>query len=120
MAIKTFREIKAWQIAYQLVLAIYRLTLKFPPHELFGLTAQLRRAAISITFNIAEGYKRNSLADRLHFYNMAETSLEEVKCGLMLVQDLHYITKSEFEEIFVVSEECGKVLHGWIISQQRG
>lgn len=112
---KTFRDIKAWQLAYRLVLAIYQVTAKFPRSEIFGLTSQLRRAAVSVIFTIAEGFKRNSRADRLHFYNMAETSLEEVKCGLMLAKDLHYLTAEEYVKFNAIAEECGRVLHGWII-----
>lgn len=114
MLAKTFRDIKAWQLAYQLVLAVYQITADFPKSEIFGLTSQLRRAIVSVCLTIAEGFKRNSRADRLHFYNMAETSLEEVKCGLLIAKDLHFCSSDKYDAARVIAEECGRVLHGWI------
>ncbi len=64
--------------------------------------------------NIAEGFKRRSRVDRLHFYNMAETSLEETKCGLLIARDLGYFTVADFDALYRVAEECGRALNGWI------
>lgn len=115
MLAKTFQDVRAWQLAYQLVLEVYRITAKFPNAEIFGLTSQLRRAMVSVTLNIAEGFKRTSRAERLRFYNMAATSLEEVKCAIMLSRDLHFLTPEEYAGVYGRIDECGRVLHGWIV-----
>jgi four helix bundle protein len=117
--IKSFKEITAWQKAHQLVLQIYQLTEKFPKQELFGLSIQIRRAAVSIPSNLAEGFKRKSKKDTLHFYNIAESSLEEVKYQLLLAKDLKYFSYSEYENIVSQADEVGCVLNGWIKSQRQ-
>ena len=117
MTVKNFQEIQAWQKAHQLVLEIYSATKKFPPEELYCLISQIRRAAVSIASNIAEGYKRKSSKDSEHFYNMAEGSLEEVKYQLILSKDLKYISTENFNKLFNLAEEVGRLLHGWKRSQ---
>jgi four helix bundle protein len=87
---RSFEEVAVWQKAHVWVLAIYRYSAKMPKHELFGLTAQLRRAAVSVPANFAEGFKRQSRPDKLRFYNMAQGSLEECRYYLRLAQDLGY------------------------------
>ncbi|MBU0727204.1 four helix bundle protein [Patescibacteria group bacterium] len=114
---KTFRDIVAWQKSYQLVLAIYKYTANFPRSEEFGLKSQLRRAAVSIISNIAEGFKRKGKKDSLRFYNQSQASLEEVKCQLMLSFDLGYLDEKKYSSLDQMSDEAGKVLHGWAISQ---
>ena len=118
MTIKTFREIVAWQKAHELVLMVYFLTAKYPKHELFGLTSQSCRCAVSIPSNIAEGFKRKTKNDSIHFYNMAEGSLEELKYQLLLAKDLKYITILEYEKALVLAEETGKLINGWIKIQK--
>lgn len=76
MVVKIFTEIQAWQKAHKLTLHIYRLTEIFPKTEKFGLVSQMRRCAVSIPSNIAEGFKRKSKNDSVHFYNISEGSLE--------------------------------------------
>ena len=115
---KTFKDIIAWQKAYQLTLLIYKYTADFPQNEEFGLKSQIRRASISIISNIAEGFKRKSLKDRLCFYNRGETSLEEVKCQSLLSNDLKYITQIQYSELEKLQDETGRVLDGWIKSQK--
>ena len=90
MTSKTFEDVEVWQKAHSFVLGIYRLTENFPKQELFGLTSQLRRAAVSIPANFAEGFKKMSLADKLRFYNIAQGSLEECRYYLILARDLNY------------------------------
>ena len=90
-----FQDLQAWQKAHQLVLAIYRMTQKFPAGERYGLVSQMRRAAVSVPANIAEGFKRRGRADKIRFYNISETSLEEVKYYLILSHDLGYTTDNE-------------------------
>ena len=77
--IKTFWDLQVWQKAHQLVLVVYKITGSFPTQETYGLVSQLRRAALSVASNIVEGFKRRSVRDSIHFYNMADASLEEVK-----------------------------------------
>jgi four helix bundle protein len=113
MNIKSFTEIIAWQKGHQLVLSIYRLTESFPKQELFVLLPQIRRCAISIPANIAEGFKRRTKNDSLHFYNIAEGSLEELKYYIILIKDLKYITVEQFHKIYLLMEELGKIIYGW-------
>lgn len=115
--IKSFTDIKAWQKAHELVLEVYKLTKDFPKYEEFCLTSQIRRAAVSIPSNIAEGFKRKSVKDSSHFYNIADGSLEEVKYQLILSKDLKYINEEMFLEVFALSEEVGRLLCGWHKSQ---
>lgn len=90
MAAKTFEEVEVWKKAHAWVLTVYRLTEQFPRHELFGLTSQLRRAAVSIPANFAEGFKKKSRADKARFYNIAQGFLEECRYYLILARDLDY------------------------------
>jgi len=77
--ISNFQELEVWQRAHQLALVVYRVTKTFPADEKYGLVSQMRRAAVSIPANIAEGFKRRGQADKMRFYNTGETSLEELK-----------------------------------------
>jgi len=118
MAINSFKEIIGWQKAHELVMLVYKTTDTFPKHELFCLTNQIRRAAISVPSNIAEGYKRRSNKDSVHFYNIAEGSLEELKYQLLLANDLGYIPAEQYKTLDDLSEETGRLLCGWIKSQK--
>lgn len=82
--------------AHILVLSVYKITKKFPPDELFGIVSQLRRASISVTSNIAEGFSRYHYADRVRFYYMSRGSLSEVQNQLLASRDLGYITEVEY------------------------
>lgn len=115
--VKTFQDLKVWQKAHQLVIEVYKLTSKFPLEEKYGLVSQLRRAAISIVSNIVEGFKRKYLKDRLHFYNIANSSLEEVKYQLLLTKDLGYINKKQYLQTLGLAEEVSKMLNSWIKKQ---
>ncbi len=74
---KNFQDVETWKKAHQWVLSIYKVTERFPKQEMFGLTSQLRRAAVSVPANIAEGFKRRGTGDKIRFYNIAQASLEE-------------------------------------------
>ena len=87
---KSFQDLIVWQKAHQFVLLVYELSKDFPKSEVYGLTSQLRRAAVSIAANIAEGFKKRSLTDKLRFLNIAQGSLEECRYYLILVEDLQY------------------------------
>ena len=85
-----FEDLVVWQKAHQFVLKAYRLSKGFPRAEVFGLTSQFRRAAVSIAANIAEGFKKRGKADKLRFFNIAQDSLEECRYYLILARDLEY------------------------------
>jgi len=87
---RTFQDLLVWQKAHQFVLAVYAITTIFPKQETYGLSLQLRRAAVSIPANIAEGFRRRGKADKARFMNMAEGSIEECRYYLILAKDLSY------------------------------
>lgn len=118
MRIVTFQDILAWKKSHKLCLEVYRLTGKYPKDELFGLVSQSRRAAVSVPSNITEGYRRVGNNDSLHFYNIAQSSLEELRYQLLLAHDLKYISTVENERVSALAEETSKVLSGWIKSQR--
>lgn len=107
---KKFTDLIVWQKAHQLTLSSYKMTSTFPKEELFGLTSQARRAAVSIPANIAEGFKKKGKADKLRFLNIAEGSLEELKYYLILSRDLNYY---QTDEIFKQAEEVGKLIYSY-------
>ena len=94
-----FQRVIAWQKAHEFVLLIYKISKHFPDEERFGLTSQLRRAAISIEANIAEGYKKLGESDKLRFLNIAQGSLEECRDYHILAKDLNYINDDEYNKI---------------------
>ena len=85
---KDFEDLIVWQKAHKVVLSIYRFTSTFPKSEIYGLTSQLKRSAVSIPANIAEGFKKRSKLDKARYYNIAQGSLEECRYYLILVRDL--------------------------------
>lgn len=97
--IYTFTDLIVWQESHKLVLMIYTVTKKFPKEEIFGLTSQMRRAAVSITSNIAEGFGRRSKKEKSQFYTIARGSLVELESQLLVARDVAYITVSDFEDI---------------------
>lgn len=115
--IKTFYDLKVWQKAHILVLEVYRLTKNFPDDEKYALSVQIRRAVVSISSNIVEGFNRSSVKDSLHFYNFAKGSLEEVKCQLLITKDLHYISLEAYRHTLGLAEEVSKMLSSWTKSQ---
>jgi len=112
--IKHFTDLLAWQKNHDLVLEVYQLTKKFPKDELFGLTSQIRRAVVSITSNIAEGFGRYYFNEKIRFYRIAKGSATEVQNQLIIAKDLKYITIEEFNKIKVVSFEGYKLTCGII------
>lgn len=106
-ASKNFRDLIVWQKAHQFVLITYEFTRKFPEEETFSLTSQFRRAAISITAYIAEGYKKKSKADKLSFYNISEGSLADSQHECILAQDLNC---GDSNELINLSFEIDKLL----------
>ena len=107
---RRFQELLVWQKAHQLTLAVYRASEAFPKHELFALTSQLRRAAVSVPANIAEGFRKRGIKDKIRFFNIAEGSLEEAHYYFILAQDLGYAnTKSLTEQ----ANEVGRLLEAY-------
>src|SRR5208282_6386019 len=94
---RTFKDLVVWQKAHQFVLGVYQFTEKFPTSELFVLTSQFRRAAISIAANLAEGFKKRSEAEKLRFLGISQGSLEECRYYLILSEDLSYGVASRLE-----------------------
>ena len=109
----TFKDLIVWQKSHFLVLNIYKITTGFPREEIYGLTSQMRRAAVSISANIVEGKKKKTIPHQLSFINIAEGSLEEVKYFLILSKDLNYITENNYYELMKDAEEIGKLLNGY-------
>ncbi|CAL2085911.1 four helix bundle protein [Tenacibaculum sp. 190524A02b] len=110
----TFEDLLVWQKGHLLVLKIYKLTKNFPKEEVYGLTSQFRRAAISITANIAEGYKRINNKEKLRFYNISQASLEECRYFLILSKDLNYVDNITQEKKLI--EEVSKMLNAYVRS----
>ena len=115
-AAKTFEDLVVWQKAHQLVLAIYKLTKDFPKEEIFGLTSQFRRAAVSVAANIAEGFKRATIPDKLRHLNVAQGSLEEVRYYLILSHDLEYGDTVDLRED---SGEVSRILEGYMKTMKK-
>lgn len=107
---KSFQDMIVWQKAHQYVLDIYPLTKVFPKDELFGLTSQIRRAAVSIAANIAEGFKRYGYSDKARFYNIAQASLEECRYYLILTSDLKFC---KCDKLMVDLENISKLLEAY-------
>ncbi len=112
--IKSFTDLNSWKEGHRLVVMIYKITKGFPKEELFGLTNQIRRAAISITSNIAEGFSRSTFKDKSHFYSIALGSLTETQNQLIIARDVGYLDTKKFHEIglqtVVVSKLCNGLL----------
>jgi len=106
-ASQKFEDLIVWQKAHQLVLAVYKTTELFPKHELYGLVSQMRRAAVSIPANIAEGFSKTTKPDKARYYNIAQGSLGEVRYYLILSRDLGYCSDNN---LLIQTQEIGKML----------
>jgi len=111
MYLYSFEKLDVWQLSRKLTGIIYKITDKFPVEEKFGLTNQLRRAAVSIASNIAEGSSRNSLKDQIRFIEIAYGSLMEVYTQLCIAVDLSYVSKEEIDEINLLIKELSNKLN---------
>src|SRR3990172_1601071 len=110
VAAKTFEDLVVWKKAHEFVLAMYRHTASFPKHEIYGLTIQMRRAAISIPANIAEGFKKRSKSDKARFMNIALGSIEECRYYLILSKDLGY---EDTGELMNTLQEVSRLLEAY-------
>ena len=109
----SFKDIIAWQKAYEFTLLTYKVTRQFPDFEKFGLASQFQRAAVSIAANIAEGSKKLSKADKLRMMNIAQGSLEECRFYVILSKDLQYITEDEFSALNQCLETASYYLNAY-------
>jgi four helix bundle protein len=110
--LQRFEHLEVWKKSHGLVIEVYRLTANFPNEEKFGLTSQMRRSAVSIPANIAEGFKRAGLKDKAHFYNISQASLEELRYYFILSRDLNY--QIDFEKLNTQADEVGRMLYALI------
>ena len=110
---KTFQDLIVWQKAHDFVLSVYAYTNSFPKSEMYGLSSQLRRAAVSVPANIAEGFKKKTVPDKCRYLNIAQCSLEECRYYLILANDLKYGNSiSKHEQL----SEVSKLLHSYYSS----
>ena len=108
-----YRDLKVWQLGFDISLAVYELTSDFPQSELYGPTSQLRRAAVSIPSNIAEGHSRSSTKDLIRFINMAKGSLAELETQLLIARSLGYCNSSKIDGILELVDEQSRMLSGY-------
>jgi four helix bundle protein len=106
------RGLVAWQKAMELVTEIYRITRDFPRGELYGLVSQLRRAAVSVPSNLAEGYGRNSRNEFHQFVGVARGSLAEIETQIEIAKNLHYVSEESSSELLSRVDEVGRLLTG--------
>ena len=109
--IKTYRDLDIWKKGIEVVKEIYKLTERFPKHEIYGLSSQIQRAAVSIPSNIAEGYERHYRKEYVHFLRIAKGSLGELETYLLFSRDFKYISEEEFGGMEYKREELSKILH---------
>ena len=117
--IKSFTDLYAWQKGHELVLITYKITKKFPKDELFGLISQMRRAAVSITSNIAEGFSRKSNKNKCQFYSMAQGSVTELQSQSLIARDIGYLDNIKFKELAEQAVKVHKLLSGLIKSSKK-
>jgi len=114
--IKGFEDLKVWEKSHEFVLEVYKITRQFPGEEKFGLMSQIRRSAVSVAANIAEGSKRQHLKEYIQMLYIAQGSLSETKYYLLLARDLKYLSEIKYQELFGQSQEIAKMLSGLINS----
>ena len=112
--LEKFEDLEVWKKAHKLVLGIYRSTKEFPTEERFGLVSQMRRSAVSVPANLAEGFKKRSKKDKSNFYNIAQGSLAEIHYYIILSKDLGYL--KDVQEYFESIDIIGRMLSGLIKS----
>jgi len=117
--VKNFYDLEVWKKGHSLVLDIYKITQRFPKEELYGIISQIRRAASSITANIAEGFERFHFKDKIRFYYQARGSIAEVQNFLLLAKDLNFINLEECKILGEKANEVRKLLNGLIRSLEK-
>lgn len=112
--IEVFTDLEAWRYSHELVLSVYRATKTFPPVEQFGLISQMRRCAVSITSNIAEGFSRQSYNEKVQFYSIFLGSTTELQNQLIIARDVSFLSNDIFLLIFEQATRVHKILNGLI------
>lgn len=112
--IQSFTDLNTWKEGHRLVLMVYEITRKFPKEEIFGLSNQLRRAAVSITSNIAEGFSRQSYKEKVQFYSISLGSVTEAQNQILVARDIKYIDDNQFQKIAQQTIIVHKLINGLI------
>lgn len=110
--IRTFTDLHAWQEAHKLVVLVYKVTKNFPKDEIFGLVGQMRRAVISTTSNIAEGFGRQGYKEKIQFLYLAQGSLTELKNQILAARDVGYLTQGDFLMLMKQADVAHQLLQG--------
>ncbi len=113
---QSYRKLIVWQKADELAFQVYTVTKSFPHDELFGLTSQMRRAAVSVPANIVEGYARTSKKGKIQFYNIASASLSELEYYIDFCLRLGYLSAVEHQKLANLRDDVGRLLYGFIRS----
>jgi four helix bundle protein len=116
--IKSFTDLNAWREGHSLVLQIYKITRSFPKDEIYCLVSQMRRAAISITSNIAEGFGRHGYREKIQFYYLAQGSLLELKNQILVAKDVGYIKNEDLKLVAQKANDAHRLLQGLITSSK--
>jgi len=116
MIAQHFTDLLVWQKGHQLVLLIYKITSQFPTKEVYSLVDQMRRAVISITSNIAEGFARKGIKEKIQFYYLAVGSLTELQNQLLVARDVGYLEAETFGKVNILTVELNKLLNSLIRS----
>ena len=116
---ETHKDLRVWQQSIEMVTSIYLMTKAFPKDELFGLVSQMRRAAVSVPSNIAEGYARGSEREKLHFLHISSGSMSEIETQLLLSLNLGYVTQETFDELSEKITSLWKQLNALISSLKK-
>lgn len=117
--IRSFTDLEAWREGHRLVLEIYSVSKNFPNYELFGLTSQMRRCAVSITSNVAEGFPRRNHREKVQFYSISLGSIAELQNQLVISRDLGYLKESKFNEIASKTIKVKKLIAGLTKSSKK-
>jgi four helix bundle protein len=112
--IVNFTDLEAWKKGHELVIEVYKITGEFPKSELFGLTDQMRRCAVSITSNIAEGFSRLFYKEKLQFFRISTGSVTELQNQLIIAKDVGFLNKPEFDSLYTQTIVVLKILNGLI------
>jgi four helix bundle protein len=116
--IKSFTDLNAWKEGHKLVLSVYSLTKKFPKEEVFALSNQMRRCAVSVTSNIAEGFSRQTAKEKVQFYSIAQGSVTELQNQLIISRDVSFILQEEFSHVAALSVDVHKLISGLMKSAE--
>ncbi len=112
MAVRTYQELMVWQRAMDMVVAVYQLSSKFPKEEIYGLKSQVRRAAVSVPSNIAEGQGRGTANEFAHFLRIAQGSMQEVETQVLLAERLGFVEMNELQPVLDLSAGTGRMNRG--------